>query len=745
MFYLFFLIFSQLFIRSFGLKCYANFDQTVDTTKELLLGSYVDSVNVSGNGSEFIYDCLPPRVCFAHWRSQPNETVKKFNLRGCWDHAGFKGECNSKCIARIGSTKQGNVNHRFCCCTTPLCNNNVTVLKPPPISIPPLPKPPIQKSYDMINYLVIGSVIAVIMLVFGFLMLLWYVTCSRPINKPVTVDQINLISPALPPSKPSTVDLDHLHLLQLIGHGRYGMVWRAELGNKEVAVKVFQSQHKLYFDNEKEIFQSDLLSHENIIQFIGDCESHSETDSCLEYLLVLAYIPSGSLMNFLKESTCNFFEMCRLVQSTARGLAYLHSEVLAQNGLHKFPIVHRDVNSRNILVKNDGSCAISDLGFAKRVCGSRFISENEDEEEEVSSFITDVGTLRYMPPEVLDGAVNIRDCESALKQVDTYALALVIWEITSRCNDLYRLSGRLDAVAPAYMLPFEAELGLHPTFDNVKTLVSTNNQRPQFPVQWRSNIFEMKYLIEIMEDSWDSDAEARLSAACIDNRIGELRRFWQQRQSSNQLQLQINPADDDEIGPHLYINNINNQSFTSHTPLLKADNEIAAMERDLSHIEDVPWETRAVSSRMAYNLQLDTLASPAPPSPLNTCISEEEEHSKQMLTSISIFPVSANSNAHPQVNANVKTVRSDVCSDVTTAVSGSRITAQENVNFLARFEGSHHPLPRPRDLTHNILHGRNEASSTEHGEDSSETRQHNASERRTPSNELPSNINVSSI
>lgn len=42
-----------------------------------------------------------------------------------------------------------------------------------------------------------------------------------------------------------------------------------------------------------------------------------------------------------------------------------------------------------------------------------------------------------MAPEVLEGAVNLRDCESALKQVDMYALGLVYWEIFMRCTDLF--------------------------------------------------------------------------------------------------------------------------------------------------------------------------------------------------------------------------------------------------------------------------------------------------------------------
>ena len=51
-------------------------------------------------------------------------------------------------------------------------------------------------------------------------------------------------------------------------------------------------------------------------------------------------------------------------------------------------------------------------------------------------FHTQVGTLRYMAPEVLEGAVNLRDCEASLKQIDVYSLGLVLWEMASRCVDL---------------------------------------------------------------------------------------------------------------------------------------------------------------------------------------------------------------------------------------------------------------------------------------------------------------------
>lgn len=48
-------------------------------------------------------------------------------------------------------------------------------------------------------------------------------------------------------------------------------------------------------------------------------------------------------------------------------------------------------------------------------------------------FISKVGTARYMAPEVLESRVNLEDLES-FKQMDVYSMALVMWEMASRCD-----------------------------------------------------------------------------------------------------------------------------------------------------------------------------------------------------------------------------------------------------------------------------------------------------------------------
>ncbi len=43
-----------------------------------------------------------------------------------------------------------------------------------------------------------------------------------------------------------------------------------------------------------------------------------------------------------------------------------------------------------------------------------------------------VGTRRYMAPEVLEGAINFQ--RDSFLRIDMYALGLVLWELVSRCT-----------------------------------------------------------------------------------------------------------------------------------------------------------------------------------------------------------------------------------------------------------------------------------------------------------------------
>lgn len=49
-----------------------------------------------------------------------------------------------------------------------------------------------------------------------------------------------------------------------------------------------------------------------------------------------------------------------------------------------------------------------------------------------SSVLMQVGTRRYMAPEVLEGAINFQ--RDAFLRIDMYAMGLVLWELVSRCK-----------------------------------------------------------------------------------------------------------------------------------------------------------------------------------------------------------------------------------------------------------------------------------------------------------------------
>lgn len=50
--------------------------------------------------------------------------------------------------------------------------------------------------------------------------------------------------------------------------------------------------------------------------------------------------------------------------------------------------------------------------------------------------ILQAGTQRYMAPELLDKTLDLQDWGTALQRADVYSLALLLWEILSRCSDL---------------------------------------------------------------------------------------------------------------------------------------------------------------------------------------------------------------------------------------------------------------------------------------------------------------------
>lgn len=234
----------------------------------------------------------------------------------------------------------------------------------------------------------------------------------------------------------------------------------------------------------------------------------------MEYMLVLS-LADLNLHEYLRDNIINFSIYSRMAISIARGLSHLHTKIQKAD-MVKMCICHRDLNSRNILVKPDLSCCLCDFGFAMKVNGSHYVHQGEMILAETKS-IYEVGTLRYMAPEILEGAVNLRDCETSLKQIDVYSLGLVLWELCMRCHDYYPP----EMMTPPYKAPYEAEIGVHPSFDQMRSLVLQHKARPMFPPFWGGGPAAHASQ-EICEDLWDHDPDARLTSLCVEERLIEI-------------------------------------------------------------------------------------------------------------------------------------------------------------------------------------------------------------------------------
>uniref|UniRef100_A0A2M3Z0B8 Serine/threonine-protein kinase receptor n=1 Tax=Anopheles braziliensis TaxID=58242 RepID=A0A2M3Z0B8_9DIPT len=454
--------------------------------------------------------------CYSLWKIDSSKNITRI-AQGCWGSSDNQESCSeSECISSTETTNK----MFFCCCSGDRCNGNFSYV-PPPTTLEGLvvredsdgsgsgitPFAPYTSIWSSPTVYICFAVVGIfLMAIVGFM------NCQRIPKKGIA--ELEQMAPSGPGYSANLYNVDNLKLVSMIGQGKYGTVWKGIVNEQPVAVKIFGAQHRQYFLNEREIYTVPLMESPSLLTFFGSDERRTMDDR-FEYLLVLSLAPLGCLQDWLTDNRMPFGTFCRMGKSVANGLAHLHTEI-RKGDLTKPCICHRDLNTRNILVKADLTCCIGDLGFALKTYGARYEYRGELTLAETKS-INEVGTVRYMAPEVLEGAVNLRDCESALKQIDVYTLALVLWELATRCEDFYPPGSPV----PEYRAPYEEYVGTHPTFEQMQVLVSRNKARPSFAPHFETSIVA-QIIRDTCEDCWDHDAEARLTAMCVQERLQEV-------------------------------------------------------------------------------------------------------------------------------------------------------------------------------------------------------------------------------
>ncbi|KAH8285064.1 hypothetical protein KR054_004482 [Drosophila jambulina] len=315
-----------------------------------------------------------------------------------------------------------------------------------------------------------------------------------------------------------------VQLCHVIGKGRFGEVWRGRWRGENVAVKIFSSREECSWFREAEIYQTVMLRHENILGFIA-ADNKGEPISlslktfpktnvpCLKFIssdngtwtqlwLVTDYHENGSLFDYLTTHTVDTNTMLNMSLSIATGLAHLHMDIVGTRG--KPAIAHRDLKSKNILVKSNLSCAIGDLGLAVR-------HVEKDDSVDIPSTHR-VGTKRYMAPEVLDESMNAQHFDS-YKRADVYAFGLILWEIARRCN--------MGMIYDEYQLPYYDAVQPDPSIEEMKKVVCIEKSRPNIPNRWHASDV-LHNMAKVMKECWYPNPVARLTALRIKKTLASI-------------------------------------------------------------------------------------------------------------------------------------------------------------------------------------------------------------------------------
>nr|XP_014965628.1 activin receptor type-1C isoform X1 [Macaca mulatta] len=289
-------------------------------------------------------------------------------------------------------------------------------------------------------------------------------------------------------------------LQEIVGKGRFGEVWHGRWCGEDVAVKIFSSRDERSWFREAEIYQTVMLRHENILGFIA--ADNKDNGTWTQLWLVSEYHEQGSLYDYLNRNIVTVAGMIKLALSIASGLAHLHMEIVGTQG--KPAIAHRDIKSKNILVKKCETCAIADLGLAVKhdsILNTIDIPQNPK-----------VGTKRYMAPEMLDDTMNVSIFES-FKRADIYSVGLVYWEIARRCS--------VGGIVEEYQLPYYDMVPSDPSIEEMRKVVCDQKFRPSIPNQWQS-CEALRVMGRIMRECWYANGAARLTALRIKKTISQL-------------------------------------------------------------------------------------------------------------------------------------------------------------------------------------------------------------------------------
>ncbi len=205
---------------------------------------------------------------------------------------------------------------------------------------------------------------------------------------------------------------DRYRLLEQLGDGSYGWVWRAEkLENGEiVALKIPKEQGASNDDLAEGSALVNQASHPNVVHInsMGRVPPQKEW-----YAIEMEYFPSQTLAQLLDQGNRGF------VSSYAKILAIYEQILSGVAYLHGLGMSHGDIKTQNVLVSGD-QAKITDFGSS--VLPEDMYARTRD----------NGGTILYSAPEVV-GSIRRGRGRSEVFSADIYSLGVLLYHlVTSR-------------------------------------------------------------------------------------------------------------------------------------------------------------------------------------------------------------------------------------------------------------------------------------------------------------------------
>jgi mitogen-activated protein kinase 15 len=200
--------------------------------------------------------------------------------------------------------------------------------------------------------------------------------------------------------------IERYDLIQKLGKGAYGIVWKAiDKKYKQIVAlkKVFDAFHNAT-DAQRTyrevMFLQELNGHENIIRLRNIIKAENNKDLYLVFDHMEADLHHVIRANILEEVHKQY-----IVYQLLKSLKYIHSADL----------IHRDLKPANILVNSDCQIKLGDFGLARSVA-----STGEDTNIKLTDY---VATRWYRAPEILLGSTKYS------KAVDMWSVGCILGEL----------------------------------------------------------------------------------------------------------------------------------------------------------------------------------------------------------------------------------------------------------------------------------------------------------------------------